>query len=113
MFASRGQVEASLSSWLERFSEKMRTRFQIAVEKMKTLSMDCIRIATDSKHQRTLLVIENASPAPVLDQRADNEFLPETFVESAGMKEMKLAVLSWGQMDIFLSHDDAYGGDDC
>lgn len=107
-------MEASLSLWLERFSVMTRTRFQIAAVKMKTLSMDCIRSATGNKHPHTLLVIENASPALALDQRADNESLPETFaVENAGMKETKLAVLSLGRTDIFLSHDDANGGDDC
>jgi len=78
---------------------------------MTTLSMGYIQTSMDSKPQHTLLAVELASPKPGWDRREDNEVRPETF--AAETKEMKLAVLSWERMDIFLSHDDADDEDGC
>lgn len=78
------------------------------------LLKDCNQISKDSKRRHTLLVSELEGQEPMLDLRVDNEVLPETFAaENVGTKEMKLAVLSWERMDIFLSHDDANDEDDC
>lgn len=92
----------------------LRSFHYCAVVTMTTLSMDYSQTSMDNKHQHTLLAVELAGPKQGLDRRGDNEVHPETFAaESAGTKEMKLAVLSWEQMDIFLSHDDADDEDGC
>lgn len=101
------------SSLSVRFSVMSHRCFPFAVETTMTTARDYNRNARDSRRQRTSPADEPASPMPVSDQRADNEFRPETLAASAGTKEMKLAVLSWEQMDIFLPHGDASGEDDC
>lgn len=109
---ARAAENSSLSSG--RFLGTLHKRFRIAGVMMKMLSRDYSRTSKGSTRPHTLLASGLVNLKPRSDRRADNGGRPEMpAAGSAGTKEMKLAVLSWEQTDIFLSHGDASGEDDC
>jgi hypothetical protein len=91
----------------------MCTYLHFAGGMMMLILMGCNQNAKDSKRRHTSPAVEPVSLMPGSDQQEDNELHSETPAECAEMKETKLAVLSWEQMDIFLPHDGASGEDGC